>query len=61
MRKRHSWRIVADDATAQAVEDLARRESRPAANMCLALIKAGLEQRRAQQRLIEAEHNTDRA
>jgi hypothetical protein len=46
MRKRHSWRIVPDDATHNTVEDLARRESRPVANMALYLIKLGLEQRR---------------
>jgi hypothetical protein len=50
MRKRRSWRITPDEATAHAVEDLARRESRPVANAALVLIKAGLEQRRAQQR-----------
>jgi hypothetical protein len=49
MRKR-SWRVTPDLATEHAVEDMARRESRPVANMCLALIKAGLDQRRAHQR-----------
>jgi hypothetical protein len=49
MRK-HSIRITCDPATHHAVEDLARRESRPVANAALALIKAGLEQRRVQQR-----------
>lgn len=52
MRKRRSWRVTPDAATEHAVEDLARRDSRPVANMCLALIKAGLEQRRAQQRAV---------
>jgi hypothetical protein len=50
MRKRHSWRVVVDDATYQTVEDLARRQSRTSANMALFLIKLGLEHWRAQQR-----------
>jgi hypothetical protein len=51
MRKRHSWRVVCDDAIYQTVEDPARRQSRSSANMALYLIKLGLEQVRAQQRL----------
>ena len=50
MRKRHSWRIVPDDATHNTVEDLARRQSRPVANMALYLIELELEQVRASQR-----------
>ena len=59
MRK-HSMRVTLDAATEQSILDLARRESRPASNMALHLIKCGLEVKRAQQR-IEADHNTDRA
>jgi hypothetical protein len=51
MRK-HSLRVTLDPATEHAIETLARLESRPASNMALALIKAGLEQRRAQQRAV---------
>jgi hypothetical protein len=50
MRKRHSWRVVVDDATYQTVEDLVRKQSRASANMALYLIKRGLEQVRAEQR-----------
>lgn len=59
MRK-HSIRITIDPATEHAIETLARQESRATANMALALIKCGLEVKRAQQR-IEADRNTDRA
>jgi hypothetical protein len=55
---RKGLRVTLDPATEHAVADLARRESRPLANMALALIKAGIEQRRAQQRPIERSAET---
>jgi hypothetical protein len=61
MRKTRSWRVCADDATYQNVEDLARRQSRPAANMCLYLIKLGIEQIRAQQRPVSEPRSDDRS
>jgi hypothetical protein len=50
MRNKHSVRVTLDPATDHALQDLARRQARPVANMAFALIKAGLESHRAQQR-----------
>ena len=61
MRKRHSWRVVCDDATYHTVEDLARKQSRASANMALYLIKRGLEQVRAEQRPISEPRSDDRS
>jgi len=47
-------RITLDAATQHAVEDLARRQSRPVANAALFLIKLGLSAIRAEQRDREA-------
>jgi hypothetical protein len=58
---RKGIRITPDDALTHTIEDLARRDSRSVANMCIALIKAGLEQRRAQQRPIVERSADDRS
>lgn len=55
MRKTKSWRVVCDDATYETVESLARKQSRPSANMALFLIKLGLEYWRAQESRRNAE------
>jgi hypothetical protein len=39
MRNKHSVRILLDPALDHAVTDLARRESRPVANLCVYLLK----------------------
>jgi hypothetical protein len=48
---RKGIRITLDPAAEHAIEDLARRQSRPVANAALYLIKLGLEKHRAEQRL----------
>jgi hypothetical protein len=48
MRNKHSVRILLDPALDHAVTDMARRESRPVANLCLFLIKEALAARRTQ-------------
>jgi hypothetical protein len=57
MRNKHSVRILLDPALDHAVTDLARRESRPVANLCLFLIKEALAARR--QRPAERVERTD--
>jgi hypothetical protein len=54
---RKGVRITLEPALEHAVISLARIESRSLANCCVALIKAGLEQRRAQQRERNAEQS----
>jgi hypothetical protein len=48
--RKHSIRVTLDAATDIALHDYARRESRAVANAAFALIKAGLEAKRQQQR-----------
>jgi hypothetical protein len=56
---RKGIRITPDEALTHTIVDLARRESRPIANMCVALIKSAIEQRRAQQKPERAERTDD--
>jgi hypothetical protein len=56
---RKGIRITPDEALTHTIVDLARRESRPIANMCIALIKSAIEQRRAQQKPERAERTDD--
>jgi hypothetical protein len=56
---RKGLRVTLDPATEHAIQDLARRQSRPASNAALYLIKLGLEQVRAQQRPIGLERNAE--
>jgi hypothetical protein len=58
---RKGIRITPDAALTHTIEDLARRESRPVANMCIALIKSAIEQRRAQQRPAERNEQPPRS
>jgi hypothetical protein len=50
MKNKHSVRILLDPALDHAVTDLARRDGRPVANLCLKLIKEALAARREPQR-----------
>lgn len=61
MRNKHSVRILLDPALDHAVTDLARRESRPVANLCLFLIKEALAARRAEQRTVSEPRSDDRS
>jgi hypothetical protein len=58
---RKGLRVTLDLATQHAVEQLARAESRPVSNMCLALIKSGLAAKRAEQRPISEPRSDDRS
>jgi hypothetical protein len=61
MRNKHSVRILLDPALDHAVTDLARRDGRPVANLCVFLIKEALAARRAEQRPArDADHDARR-